>query len=47
MVSVLALASCTHDADFYSLEKNEAAIRESYAQAFENTFGKVGSGENN
>ena len=43
MVSVLALASCTHDGDLYNLEKNEAAVRESYAQAFEKTFGKVGS----
>ena len=39
----MAVSSCSHDDYYYSPEKAEQAVNESYAAAFEKAFGKVGT----
>ena len=39
----MAVSSCSHDDYYYSPEKAEKAVNESYAAAFEKAFGKVGT----
>ncbi len=43
MMGAMALSSCSHDDYYYSPEKAEKAVNETYAAAFEKAFGKVGS----
>ena len=43
MMGAMAVSSCSHDDYYYSPEKAEKAVNETYAAAFEKAFGKVGS----